>query len=557
MQPDPDGKILILDDEPANVRLLEKILNRAGHTRLRSTTDPRQFASLLAEFDPDVVLLDLNMPYLDGFAVLEQLQELLPPRAILPVVVLTADISPQTRLRALSSGASDFLTKPFNHAEVLQRVRNFMRTRQLQLQVEEQNANLERLVEERTRELEAALEQLKQTQQQLVQQERLHAFGMMATGVAHDFNNALSTVLGYGEIALRECEKKADRGDLRAYLQTITTAAQDGAKMVTRLREFYRPADKGEPRVVVELNELITQAITITQPKWKSQALRAGVSIEIASELEDVPPICGDAAELREALTNLIFNAVDAMPNGGRITLRSRAEDERVFIEVSDTGMGMSEEVRRRCLEPFFSTKGDGGTGLGLAMVYGIIERHDGSLDIKSTRGAGTTFIISLPQTDAVGVDIVEERERVDRRLHVLVVDDQPVLCELLSDFLVNDYHTVVTANDASEALAKFAQDEFDLVITDQAMPGMTGEELAGAIKSQSPSTPVILLTGFGEISDDASASVIDFVVSKPVSLIEFRHALVRATSPVNGASANDEGDIATPQHDELDLATS
>lgn len=524
-----DAEILIVDDEPANLALLKKILTTAGYRKIRATTEPRSVLPTSRQSPVDIILLDLQMPHLDGFAVLDQLKETNPSDAFLPVLVLTADATQRTKLRALSSGAHDFLTKPFDQAEVVQRVGNLLRTRQLHLEVKRQNEHLEDLVAARTAELELALEQLRETQQQVVQQERLHAFGTMASGVVHDFNNALTTILGFGEVTLRECERKSDTAEVCGYVQTIITAARDGAKMVTRLREFYRPGAEGEPRVAVDLNELVQQAITITEPKWKSQALKAGIQIDIVTELKKMQRIAGDAAELREMLTNLIFNAVDAMPNGGRITLRTRVQSNTAIVEVTDSGVGMTEEVRRRCLEPFFSTKGEHGTGLGLAMVYGIIERHDGALDVRSAPGHGTTFVISLPNKEAAAEDVVLPPRELDRSLHVLVVDDQPLLGELLSEYLKKDCHTVVVATNAEQALEKFAQERFDLVVTDHAMPGITGEQLAEVIKVDRPTTPIILCTGFGEVSDPGSDQFIDIVLPKPVSIIEFRHALVHA----------------------------
>ena len=399
-----------------------------------------------------------------------------------------------------------------------------------------QNEKLERTVEERTRQLQQAVRQLKETQQQVLQQERLHALGTMASGVTHDFNNALSVIIGFGEMALQECDKAGNGSNVERYVRPMVVAALDGAKVVTRLREFYRPGGHEEPKAAVDLNTLVDQAITITEPKWKAQRLGVGVRVEIKAELATVPPAAGDAAELREALANLIFNAVDAMPRGGPITIRTFAEDDRVMLSVTDTGVGMSKDVQRRCLDPFFTTKGEQGTGLGLAMVYGIVERHGGSLTIESEEGQGTTFVLSLPiQRQSTKAEEVSA-PAVTSPLNVLIADDQPLLCEILAEYLKNDCHTVTAANDGREALGKFEQEKFDVVITDQAMPEMNGQQLAQAIKKRSPSTPVILLTGFGEATGDAT-QVIDEVLSKPVSLIDLRHALMRATEK-NGLGA-------------------
>jgi signal transduction histidine kinase len=537
-------KILIVDDEPRNVALLEALLVESGYTRFKSIVDSRLALEACKTFDPDLILLDLMMPQPDGFAILESLRSE-HGETFLPVVVLTANATPETKRRALRAGATDFLTKPFDHNEVMLRVRNLMRTRQLNLQVRAQNENLEQTVAERTAELQKALKQLKETQQQIIQQERLHAFGTMAGGVAHDFNNALSVILGFSEVALRECEGKMEAKSQRYYLHNIVTAALDGAKMVTRLREFYRPDDVREPRVAVNLNELIEQAVIITRPKWKTQSLGNGVKIEVRTELAEIAPVAADAAELREALTNLIFNAVDAMPLGGTITIRSIEEGENVTMEVADTGEGMSEEVRRRCLEPFFTTKGQLGTGLGLAMVYGIVDRHGGTLDVQNTQGGGTTFVISLPKYTGAEHVASTDTAAVTRPLHVLVADDQPLLCEILAEFLTNDCHTVVTAKNGREALEKFEDDRFDLVITDRVMPEMTGDQLADVIKTQSPSTPVILVTGYGQTLGGGIGEF-DYVLNKPVSVIDLRHAVVRVTTEDNAQSAPKSQPTAT-----------
>jgi CheY-like chemotaxis protein len=265
----------------------------------------------------------------------------------------------------------------------------------------------------------------------------------------------------------------------------------------------------------------------------------------VKTELADIPAVAADAAELREGLTNLIFNAVDAMPDGGTITIRSAEENENVSIKMSDTGTGMSEEVRRRCLEPFFTTKGELGTGLGLAMVYGIVDRHGGTLDVRSIEGQGTTFIVSLPKHTATQPVAQTDPTAVARPLRVLVADDQPLLCEILAEYLTNDCHRVVTAKDGREALEKFSEGEFDLVITDQVMPEMTGDQLAGAIKTQSPSTPVVLVTGFGQALGNGVGQVTDCVLNKPVSVIDLRHALVRVTTnPSEAALALNGGKL-------------
>lgn len=528
------ARILIVDDEEPNVRLLERILTRAGFENFRSTTDPREVAAIFTRFEPDLVLTDWFMPHLDGAAVIAQITSQIASDDYLPIVVLTADITPQTKQLALEAGATDFLTKPFDYLEVLLRIRNLLHSRLSHLKIQEQKAALEESVRTRTVELEQALDELKGTQKQVIQQERLAALGAMAGGIAHDFNNSLCAIVGFTELLLRDAEDGLTKEGATPPLTTILTAAEDASKIVHRLREFYRPTESDERRLPINLNTLIEQAISLTTPRWKTQSIANGSEIRIESDLAVIPTIAGNGAEIREVLTNLIFNAVDAMQEGGTIRLRTRVQDEEVLLEISDTGTGMSEEVRTRCLEPFFTTKGDRGTGLGLAMVFGIIQRHDGTIDLQSTPGVGTTFCIRFPICDSFDdAEVAAGLDPGERTLHVLVVDDQPILRQLLCEYLESDLHTARTAASGEEAIAKFRTEHFDLVITDQVMAEMNGFELAAELKALKPEVPVILLTGFVDGTDIPAASEkIDLVVGKPISRAALRGALARVTAP-------------------------
>ncbi len=516
----PPAKILVVDDEPSNVRLLERMLEHFGGLQWRCTTDPREAISIFAEFQPDLVLTDLHMPHMDGYQVMEQLKQVIPEDVFLPIVVLTADVTPETRRKALSAGASDFITKPLDTTEVQLRLRNLLESRFLNQKLEEQ-------VRARTHELENALEHL-------VKQERLQAFSTMAGGIAHDFNNALTMMLGYGELLLPWFKKNAADAKEHTYLKHIITAAQDATHVVSRLRECYRPADADELRAPLEVNALCEQAVAFTTPKWKANARATGATITVKTDFAEVPHILASAPELRESLTNLIFNAVDAMPSGGTITVSTRADGANVRINVTDTGMGMTEDEKSRCLEPFFSTKGDKGTGLGLAVVYGIIHRHGGMIEIASEKGKGTTFSLLLPATDQTAAAAGDaEQSAVNRMLSVLVVDDQEIICELIAAHLSADGHEPVTVSDAAEALVRFDAGSFDLVITDQSMPGISGEQLAKKIKERSPGTHIIMLTGFGDdvFADGKKPDGIGRVLSKPVSSDELRRAIFELTS--------------------------
>ncbi|MHA3770930.1 response regulator [Verrucomicrobiota bacterium sgz303538] len=528
------ARVVIVDDESSNVRLLERILEMFGCNQIRSTSDSRQALSLCLEFEPDLVLLDLHMPHVDGFEVMQQLQQTT-IGVCLPILVLTADVTVETKRRALASGAKDFLIKPLDHSEVVLRMKNLLENRFLHLELEKE-------VQERTAQLEETLAQLRSTQEQVIKQERLRALGMMAGGIAHDFNNALTMVLGYGELLFPYLQHHASPKEI-GYLRNMISAAQDATHVVSRLRDFYRPVTGSDVRVSVDIREVIDQAISLTSPKWSSKSMADGVQIEVVTDLLAVPRVSGNAAELREVLTNLIFNSVDAMPGGGRIVVGAQEEDGGVRITVRDSGVGMSDDERERCLEPFFTTKGERGTGLGLAVVYGIIQRHKGHIEIESQKGVGTAFSFWLPQAPWEQPVEPPMAGRLDRTLRVLIVDDQEVIGELISEYLFDDGHSAAVALNGTQALEAFAGDSFDLVITDQSMPGMNGVQLANALKALSPQLPVILLTGFGEEmqAQGHHPEGVDIVIGKPVSSCELRRVIFQVMNerrPVVESSA-------------------
>ncbi|HKW95720.1 MAG TPA: GAF domain-containing protein [Methylomirabilota bacterium] len=392
--------------------------------------------------------------------------------------------------------------------------------------------------------------ELHRTQRHIIEQERLNAVGKMASGLAHDFNNALVPISGYAEMLLEHQEILQDPAKATKYLKLIMTGVEDAASVVSRLREFYRKREEGETYRPLSLNQMVEQAVALTRPKWRDEALGSGRTILVEADMRPVPRILGSESEVRELLTNLIFNAVDAMPEGGTIRLRTglrdaaASEDPRapqVFLEVSDTGTGMTEDVRRRCLEPFFSTKGERGTGLGLPMVYGIVKRHRGTLDIESTVGVGTTFIVLLPADTTQTREVATRAAARTGPLHVLVVDDEPIARDVLTEYLTGDGHTVETAVNGRDGFEKFKAGRFALVITDRAMPEVGGDQLAAMVKETSPSTPVVLLTGFGDLMNAAGEKPdgVDLVVKKPIRLATLREVLAKMSADTLGSAAD------------------
>lgn len=518
--------ILIVDDEQMNVTTLERILQRAGYPLCFGTNKPHAAVATFLAQQPDLLLLDWHMGEVSGLDVLEQIKGRVPAESMPPILVLTADQSPETRREALAAGATDFLSKPLDYTEVLLRIRNLLQMRMLQQQGLHMNQRLEEQVRERTARLEQTIAELKELQQQIIRQERLRALGAMAGGIAHDFNNALMVMRGYSEMFTQEPERCQDSARVLQSFQAIGTASRDAAEIVRRLREFYRPYSSGEEdRRPVHLGRLVAEAAHLSQPIWQTQTQAAGVHIELKLELEEVPAFPASESELREVIVNLIFNAVDAMPTGGQITLRSGVEDGYAYFEVEDTGVGMTEETRRHCLEPFYTTKGDRGTGLGLAITYGIVRRHSGIIRVNSEVDCGTQFVVLLPLSE-VEEQVADEPLGIpfSKPLNVLIVDDQASICSLLSNSLRQDSHTVVLAEDGREGLEKFLAGRFDVVITDRAMPRMSGEQLATEIKAIAPLQPVILLTGC--LDELETPAHVDLLIRKPTSMHAIREAI-------------------------------
>jgi signal transduction histidine kinase/ActR/RegA family two-component response regulator len=386
--------------------------------------------------------------------------------------------------------------------------------------------------------LQQAYDDLRQTQQIVMQQERLRALGQMASGIAHDINNAISPITLYTELLLEKEPGLSVR--TREYLKTTQTAIEDVAHTVARMREFYR---EREPQLIllpVDLSYLAQQVLDLTRARWSDMPLKRGIVIQLQSELgPELPPIAGVESEIREALINLVFNAVDAMPEGGTLTLRTKTSGEpgqqHVDVEVADSGIGMDEETRRRCLEPFFTTKGERGTGLGLAMVYGVAQRHNAEVDVDSARGKGTCVRMRFSVATEANSDTtdVSPNEPIPSRQRILIVDDDPLLIKSLRDALESDGHAVIAAHGGQEGINLFEaaqerREPFAVVITDLGMPYVDGRKVASAVKTHCPSTPVILLTGWGQriVAEGDVPPHVNRVLSKPPKLRELRAAL-------------------------------
>jgi CheY-like chemotaxis protein len=302
------------------------------------------------------------------------------------------------------------------------------------------------------------------------------------------------------------------------------------------MREFYRMREPQLQHGPVDANHMLQQVAELTRARWSDMALERGVVIKLETSFEeDLPPITGAENEIRDAITNLVLNAVDAMPEGGTLALRSFRDraSERIGIEIRDTGLGMNAQVRARCLEPFYTTKGERGTGLGLAMVYGMIQRHSGELQIESEPGKGTTMRLLFPGTGAAEALHLANAPLALAPLRILIVDDDPLILQSVRHILEVDGHSVEVADGGQAGIDAFAAadvrgEPFEVVITDLGMPHVDGRTLAAAVKAITPDMPVVMLTGWGHrlLADGERPEHVDRVLCKPPKIAELRKAL-------------------------------
>jgi len=378
----------------------------------------------------------------------------------------------------------------------------------------------------------ARYDELQRTQEELLRSERLRALGELSSGVAHDFNNLLAGILGHAQLLLLEPMDATTREGLRV----IERAALDGAAIVRRLQDFAQ-THHSPPDDIVDINNVIEESLAITRPRWRDAAQSCGISVEVISELAAQAPVIGDAPVLRELVTNLILNALDAMPHGGELHIRTFEQDGHsysgsepagekvttpmVVIEVRDTGIGMPPNIQKRIFDPFFTTKGARGTGMGLAVAHGIVQRHHGSITVRSAPGMGSTFTVALPMQTATmpKSEPKEVRQSIDlSALRVLVIEDELMVQRVLTQLFERWGCQVTAVASGVEALDLFQPYQIDLVCTDLGMPGISGWELLEQIRRQDPYVATLLITGWGEQLDpeDARTRGADRVLVKP-----------------------------------------
>ncbi|NCC31371.1 MAG: GAF domain-containing protein [Chloroflexia bacterium] len=384
------------------------------------------------------------------------------------------------------------------------------------------------------------LEQLRQDQElrdvedRIAQSERLRALGELASGVAHDFNNLLASILGHIQLLLDESLSAEVADELRI----IERSALDGAATVRRLQNFAQ-TNRVLPHEMVDLAELIEESLAMTRPVWREAPQRRGILITVITDLQLVPPFAGDAPALREMITNLLLNAVDAMPSGGQLTLHtalvpalaSPLRQPSALIQLSDTGVGMSQEVQARMFDPFYTTKGSAGTGMGLAMVYGIVQQHLGQIVASSELGVGSTFKVYLPIRSVSQIEVKApspSQPPLAQARRLLVVEDDPSVRRVLVRQIQRLGYHVTEAADGATALALLAAQHFDLLCTDLGMPGLSGWQLIDRVRMQYPDLTLVLISGWGDQLDSAEARAhgVHAILAKPFDLTSLQRVL-------------------------------
>jgi PAS domain S-box-containing protein len=355
------------------------------------------------------------------------------------------------------------------------------------------------------------------TMEKLIHIEKLRALGSMAGGIAHDFNNFLTTILGNVQLLAMGIK---DRGALRK-IRNIETAVNDGASTVRRLQTFtgFRQKLETKSRISI-INAVVKDIIDLTKPKWKDECEKNGIFINTKLELQYTGPVSMHPSELREILTNLIFNSVDAIPKGGTITIRSYEKDSNVVLQIEDDGIGMSKDIKKRVFDPYFTTKDVGSSGLGLSVSFGLIAQAGGAITVDSKEGKGTTFTITLPISGMK--EVSSESPTAERSetqpLKILAVDDEKPIVDLLVTMLEGLGHKIIGVTDGQQAMDYMDKEDFDLVITDLGMPVISGWDIAAKAKNKKAGLPVVLITGWGAEyeSKDLTEAGIDVILNKP-----------------------------------------
>jgi len=502
----PTAAILVDSRTPPNESLL-RLIERSG-LQTSWVADVQQLFQRSLQETTDVIVLDPSISPADRKRLYDRIQSH-PERFFPPLLFVVEKEEETSALREMIGMAGEVISLAHLEEALVPVLRTLYRMKALRDDMRESQWRLRSL------------------QRKLVRTERLKALGEIASGVAHDFNNALAIILGRSQM-LRD---QSASPEMRKGLVMIERAAQDVATSVRRILDFFRPESKGKFAAHF-LDNLVQECLEVTKVRWKEEAHLRGIRYEITTQVPHGLRVWGNDSELAEVFNHLIFNALDAMPDGGRLEIRAEPEETTVVINITDTGVGMSPEVLQRIYDPFFTTKSEKGTGLGLSLVRGILLRHHGDIEVTSKPNEGTTFRISLPIYEGeeglapppvkeVAPVVGEGEPAPPAPFRVLVVDDEADILNLFSEILASRGYEVAMAANGTDALREIGTREFQVVITDLGMPEMSGWDVVAAARKIAPNTRYILTTGWGDsfVNVDLKARGVDYVLPKPVEV--------------------------------------
>lgn len=544
MKPPPKFiRVFLVEDSLADERLITELLREFGGGQFIMCGIFRRLSDAIAGLESaggvDVVLLDLSLPDSRGLETFLRLSAVMPDQ---PVVILSGYDDEQLAAEAVHQGAQDYLVKYELSGKLLVRSLNYaIERKRTETALKGIREDLEKKLNERTLSLTKAnqrlsevLEELNAARRQASNQDRLKAIDRLAGGIAHDFNNALSPILALSEWLLKKPDALSDEATVRKSLCNIYESAEHCAEVVLRLRDFCRASDESVPLELLDLCDLIKEAVLLTQPSWKDQAQMRGCNIAIETDFAAVPKIKGAREDLVEMFTNLILNSVDAIRLNGVISIGiSSPEPDCVAVCIADTGAGLGDE------EGGFESQASKTfrNGMGLGVVYGVAQRHNAEVNLGNWGEEGAKITIKFPAaagTSSASVAPEKPKEQAlapHTGLRVLAVEDEPNIRDVLGMYLKEDGHIVELAGEGGEALNKFKRGEFDLLLTDYSMPNINGDRLSAAVRAADPKIRIAMLTGFGsQLPQGAPLRLeVDTIISKPFTFETLRQGIAEA----------------------------
>ncbi len=545
------NRILVIDDNPDNLTTVKALLNLfLTDCNVITALSGEEGLQTAMHEQPDTILLDIQMPQMDGFEVCRRLKAD-DSTAHIPIIILTAiRTDSNSRVKALNLGADAFLTKPIDESELAAQVRAMLRIKRAEDRLRNKNEHLEELVAQRVNDLriahdqlvlemeerEKAEEQRKTLERQLLQAQKLEAIGALAGGIAHDFNNILSPIIGYAEILKADFREDKDLTDAIA---EIYQAAIRAKSLVKQILTFSCQMD--HEITPIKIQPILKEVINLSHSIIPS-------TISIKSSIDRTcRPILADPVQIHQMLMNLITNAYHAMiETGGTLSIhlttvkpdrsilknKKMPPGEYISLKIEDTGIGIEKDILSNIFDPYFTTKGiEKGTGLGLSVVHGIVKNTRGEIFVHSVPGQGTCFEIYLPVIeDKFYESIIKQPDIPKGNERILLVDDERHVIKIVTRMLEHLGYQVTASNDSKMALDLFYShpDQFDVLVTDLTMPGLNGGQLSKKILEDHPDFPIIMCTGFSETLDEKSAKTLGIkaFLMKPVILSDLAHTI-------------------------------